>query len=147
MATMVWSDGLSLIGSTSASRRRPPILVLDSMNLFSSVRTRMTSGRTFAPPLPTLLTITLIDASHCVRHSTLIGVRHSFRGSNFRLRRLGWRNLTRRPCRDGYFFFPFFPDKVVTIINWLIGPWSAVAIEADGSTTLMQFGPHLPRPE
>ena len=33
------------------------------------------------------------------------------------------------------------------IVNWLIGPWSAVAIEHDGSTTPMQFGPHLPRPE
>jgi hypothetical protein len=33
------------------------------------------------------------------------------------------------------------------IVNRLIGPWSAVAIEHDGSTTPMQFGPHLPRPE
>ena len=33
------------------------------------------------------------------------------------------------------------------LINWLIGPWSAVAIEHDGSATPMQFGPHLPRPE
>src|SRR4249919_139108 len=32
-------------------------------------------------------------------------------------------------------------------IHWLIGPWSAVAIEHDGSATPMQFGPHLPRPE
>jgi hypothetical protein len=33
------------------------------------------------------------------------------------------------------------------IINGLIGPWSAVAIEHDGSATQMQFGAHLPRPE
>ena len=33
------------------------------------------------------------------------------------------------------------------IINWLIGPWTAVAIEQDGSATAMQFGPHLPRPD
>ena len=29
----------------------------------------------------------------------------------------------------------------------VMGPWSAVAIEQDGSTTQMQFGPDLPRPE
>ena len=33
------------------------------------------------------------------------------------------------------------------LISGLIGPWSAVAIEHDGSATQMQFGPHLPRPE
>jgi hypothetical protein len=33
------------------------------------------------------------------------------------------------------------------IINWVIGPWSVVAIEQDGSATQMQFGAHLPRPE
>ena len=29
----------------------------------------------------------------------------------------------------------------------LMGPWSAVGIEQDGSTTYMEFGAHLPRPE
>ena len=33
------------------------------------------------------------------------------------------------------------------ILYHVIGPWSATAIEQDGSLTHMQFGPDLPRPE
>jgi hypothetical protein len=33
------------------------------------------------------------------------------------------------------------------IVNAVIGPWSATALEHDGSVTGMQFGQHLPRPE
>ena len=33
------------------------------------------------------------------------------------------------------------------LINRLMGPWTAVAIEQDGSTTRMQFDPNLPRPD
>lgn len=33
------------------------------------------------------------------------------------------------------------------ILSRVMGPWSATAIEHDGSLTHMQFGPHLPRPE
>src|SRR5438132_800788 len=32
------------------------------------------------------------------------------------------------------------------ILNRAMGPWSVVAIEADGSHTNMEFGAHLPRP-
>ncbi len=35
----------------------------------------------------------------------------------------------------------------VAIINRVTGPWSATAVEHDGSLTHMQFGPGLPRPE
>src|SRR5687768_14208173 len=28
----------------------------------------------------------------------------------------------------------------------VMGPWTAVAIQQDGSTTFMEFGAHLPRP-
>jgi hypothetical protein len=34
-----------------------------------------------------------------------------------------------------------------TIITHIMGPWSATAVEQDGSLTHMQFGPDLPRPE
>jgi hypothetical protein len=33
------------------------------------------------------------------------------------------------------------------LLSRLMGPWEAVAIERDGSTTHMAFGPNLPRPE
>jgi hypothetical protein len=33
------------------------------------------------------------------------------------------------------------------IISRVMGPWSATAVEQDGSLTHMQFGPDLPRPE
>jgi hypothetical protein len=33
------------------------------------------------------------------------------------------------------------------LINWFMGPWSATAVEQDGSLTHMQFGQSLPRPE
>jgi hypothetical protein len=33
------------------------------------------------------------------------------------------------------------------LINSIMGPWSATAVEHDGSLTHMQFGQHLPRPE
>src|SRR5262249_51644396 len=33
------------------------------------------------------------------------------------------------------------------VINVFIGPWSATAVEHDGSVTSMQFGRDLPRPE
>jgi hypothetical protein len=33
------------------------------------------------------------------------------------------------------------------IVGAMIGPWSAVAIEQDGSATSMQFGQNLPRPD
>jgi hypothetical protein len=33
------------------------------------------------------------------------------------------------------------------LLNQVMGPWSATAIEADGSTTWMEFGADLPRPD
>ena len=33
------------------------------------------------------------------------------------------------------------------IVNAMIGPWSAIATEQDGSATHMQFGQQLPRPD
>src|ERR1051325_4315869 len=33
------------------------------------------------------------------------------------------------------------------IIFWVMGPWSAVGTEQDGSQTHMAFGQNLPRPE
>ena len=33
------------------------------------------------------------------------------------------------------------------IVNAIMGPWSATAVEHDGSVTAMQFGRDLPRPE
>ncbi|HEV2546171.1 MAG TPA: hypothetical protein VGU20_02430 [Stellaceae bacterium] len=33
------------------------------------------------------------------------------------------------------------------LLNRVMGPWSATAIEADGSTTRMEFGTDLPRPD
>ena len=33
------------------------------------------------------------------------------------------------------------------LLNRIMGPWSATAIEADGSTTWMEFGTDLPRPD
>jgi hypothetical protein len=33
------------------------------------------------------------------------------------------------------------------IIYWVMGPWSAVGFEQDGSQTHMQFGQNLPRPD
>lgn len=33
------------------------------------------------------------------------------------------------------------------LLNWAMGPWSATAIERDGTTTQMEFGSARPRPE
>ena len=41
----------------------------------------------------------------------------------------------------------FGASYAALIVNAMIGPWSAVAIEQDGSATHMQFGQDLPRPE
>jgi len=41
----------------------------------------------------------------------------------------------------------FGAPYAAALINRLMGPWSAEAVEADGSRTHMQFGQDLPRPD
>jgi hypothetical protein len=41
----------------------------------------------------------------------------------------------------------FGASYAAAIVYRIMGPWSATAIEHDGSLTHMQFGPGLPRPE
>jgi len=41
----------------------------------------------------------------------------------------------------------FGAPYAAALVNRLMGPWSAEAIEADGSRTRMQFGQDLPRPD
>ena len=41
----------------------------------------------------------------------------------------------------------FGAPYAAALLNRLMGPWSAEAVEADGSRTHMQFGQDLPRPD
>src|SRR5215475_2806246 len=40
----------------------------------------------------------------------------------------------------------FGASHASAIIYWIMGPWTAVGIEHDGSATHMAFGQNLPRP-
>lgn len=41
----------------------------------------------------------------------------------------------------------FGTAQASALLNWIMGPWSAVGIEQDGSATHMSFGQNLSRPE
>src|SRR5262245_20023006 len=43
--------------------------------------------------------------------------------------------------------FIFGGSHAAALINRAMGPWTATAVERDGSWTQMAFGPDLPRPE